>query len=111
ASDDGFAHRLRQRRDQGEPVAARGASAGMVLDPGAVVVRERAVMQRPEQRHDLFAAPHDSSSGSSRVGASSPRYSRSLLSIVSRAWTSRLMTVPLRLPRTFASSAYLNPSS
>src|SRR5256885_14840129 len=105
ASDDGFAHRLRLRRGQRQPVTAGGAAAHVVLHPSAVVVRKRAVVQGPEQGHHLLAAPHDSSSGSSRFGASSPRYSRSLFCIFSRAWKSRLITVPLRIPRTFARSS------
>src|SRR2546421_1422777 len=98
--------------DQRHPVAAGRAAAQVLLDPGAVVVRQDAVEQRPEERHDVLAALHSSSS--SRLpasGASSPRYSRSLFCIFKRAWNRRLITVPLRMARTFDSSSYLSPSS
>src|SRR5207237_3546928 len=100
---DDAAQRLCLRPDQLQAVLAGRTTPHVVLDPGAVVVGQSPIVQRPEERHYLFAALHSPSPVSSSFdGASSPRYSRSLFCIFRRAWKMRLITVPLRMPRTLA---------
>ena len=104
AGPDHLAQRQALRCEQRLAAPARRAAGQVIVDPGAIVVGQRRVEQRPEQRDDFLAALHDwpSFSGS---GASSPRYSRSLFCIFNRAWKRRLITVPLRMPSTLASSS------
>ena len=103
---DDAAQRPRLRTDQRQAILAGPTTAHVILDPGAVVVGQSSIVQWPEEGHDLFAALHSPSPVSSSFdGASSPRYSRSLFCIFRRAWKRRLITVPLRMPRTFARSS------
>src|SRR6266852_3071621 len=97
-------HRVPLRREQGLAGGTGVAARHVLGEPRAVLLGQLTIHPRPDQGDRLLAAPlHSSSSASSFV--SSPRYSRSFRCIFSRAWKSRLITVPLRMPSVRASSS------
>ena len=89
------------RGDERLTLAAACALAQVLESPFAVVGRQGSVEERPEERNGVRAALHRSSPS----GSSSPRYSRNFFCIFNRAWKSRLITVPLRMPSTLANTA------
>ena len=104
--------RLALREQEILAAAAGGALGKMLLEPDEVLFRQLSVEVGADERHRFLAtsfhrrssSPSPSTSSPSSL-ASSPRYSRSLRCIFSRAWNSLLITVPLRIPSTLASSS------